>query len=256
MDFGVALNSIADFYRRVYWESPSAVTHITPGYTLSYSGVTWLHSVNHLWLHDSTALDDRLLAAASAFFRRHGAEYSVVFDDTMIPGVSSWLTERQFSERVANPIFALPSLPPSPQNLNPSARVVRACSEHRHELLRVLYGVFFIGPETARSVVREEHFSDPTIRHYLAYVDQDAAACATIMITDSVAGVWNVGTLRPFRRQGLAATLLSQALAEAAADGCIESVLVASPMGRSLYEEMGYSLIGSNYNYGPPDYGL
>lgn len=248
--FSAALNSIADFYRRIYWESPGAVTHITPGYTLSYSGVSWLHSVNHLWLHDPAALDDRLLAAAAAFFQRFGAEYSVVFDDTMLPDVATWLTSRQFGERVSNPIYALHGLP-RPQNVHPAARVVRACTEQRHELLHVLYGVFFIGPETGRSIVRDEHFSDPTIRHYLAYVDEDAAACATLLITDSVAGIWNVGTLRPFRRQGLASALLMQALVEAADDGYTDSVLVASPMGRSLYEEMGYRFIGNTYNYGP-----
>jgi GNAT superfamily N-acetyltransferase len=252
MDLSVALNSIADFYRRVYWESPNAVTHDTPGYTLSYSGVSWLHSVNHLWLHHPDALDDRLLAAAGAFFRRYGAEYSVVFDDTMLPDVVTWLANRQFGERVSNPIYALHGLP-RPQNLNRAARIVRACLEQRHELLGVMYGVFFIGPETGRTVVREEHFSDPTIRHYLAYVDEDAAACATVMVSDSVAGVWNVGTLRPFRRQGLASAILMQALVDAAADGYTDSVLVASPMGRSLYEEMGYQLVGNTYNYGPLD---
>jgi GNAT superfamily N-acetyltransferase len=254
LSLSAALNSIADFYRRIYWEAPTAITHTTPGYTLSYSGVTWLHSVNHLWLHHPDALDDRLLAAAGAFFRRFGAEYSVVFDDTMLPGVATWLVSRRFGERVSNPIFALHGLP-RPLHVNPAARVVRACPEHRHELLRVLYSVFFIGPETGRSIVRDEHFSDPTIRHYLAYLgeDEDAAACATILITDSIVGVWNVGTLRPFRRQGLASAILTRALREAADEGYTDSVLVASPMGRSLYEEMGYRLIGSTYNYGPLD---
>jgi predicted acetyltransferase len=84
-------------------------------------------------------------------------------------------------------------------------------------------------------------------------VDEDAAACATIMVSDSVAGVWNVGTLRPFRRQGLASAILMQALVEAAEEGYADSVLVASPMGRSLYEEMGFRLIGNTYHYGPLD---
>lgn len=252
MDLRAALASIEDFYRRVYWESPDAVTHATPGYTLSYSGINWLHSANHLWLHDASALDDRLLAAAAAFFKRFRAEYSIVFDESMRPIVLPWLNNRRYAERLSQPIYALQGLP-AIRGVNPAARVVRAAAEHRHDLMRILYGVFFIGPETGRCVVRDAHFSSGTICHYLAYVGEDPAACATIILHDAIAGIWNVGTLRPFRRQGLASTLLAHMLAEAATEGYTQSVLVASPMGRPLYEEMGYRLIGSTYSYGPLD---
>ncbi len=121
----------------------------------------------------------------------------------------------------------------------------------KQELLDVLYGTFFMGPEIGRCAVRNEHFSDPSIRHYLAYVQSEVAACATILLHDGVAGVWNVGTLRNFRRQGVASALLIHALTAAIEDGYPDSVLIASPMGRPLYEEMGYQLVGSALFYGP-----
>jgi GNAT superfamily N-acetyltransferase len=252
MHLETAIASLEDFYRRIYWQAHGAITRSTRDYTLSYSGVNWLHSVNQLWLNHIDALHDGVLARARDFFAPSGAEYSIVFNGNASPHVINWLSERHFSERLISPIYALDGLP-HPRHAHRTVRIERVCAEHQHRLLHVLYSVFFMGPEIGRCIVRAEHFDDPTIRHYLAYVGGEAAACATITLSSKhgkVAGVWNVGTLRPFRRQGVAAALLLWALTEAATEGYSGSVLVASPMGRSLYEEMGYRLIGNSYSYG------
>jgi hypothetical protein len=252
MDLSTALTNIENFYRRIYWHAPGAVTHGTPDYTLSYSGVTFLHGINHLWLHRPDALDDELVALAEAFFTKHQAEYSIVLNEATPSGLLSWLATRHFGERYSNPILGLHGLP-RPYNAHREARIVRVCAEQQQELLQVLYGVFFMGPELGRRIVCPDHFVDPNIRHYLAYIGPDPVACATVMVSSGLAGVWNVGTLRPYRRQGLASAILMQALVDAAADGYRDSVLIASPMGRSLYEEMGYRLIGTTTCFGPLD---
>ena len=66
------------------------------------------------------------------------------------------------------------------------SRFMLTIVEQQQELLQVMYGVFFIGPEIGRRIVCPEHFADPTIRHYLAYVGREAAACATIMPSSRV----------------------------------------------------------------------
>jgi GNAT superfamily N-acetyltransferase len=252
MDLSLALANIEDFYRRIYWHAPGAVTKTTPDYTVSYSGVPFLHSVNQLWLHRPEALNEELMARCARFFASHQAEYSIVFTEAVPSSLALWLASRHFGERYSSPIYAVHGLP-RPYNAHRDARIVRACADQQQELLQVLYGVFFMGPEIGRRIVSADHFGDPLIRHYLAYVGHDVAACATILLSNGIAGVWNVGTLRPFRRQGLASALLMQALVDAASDGCPDSVLIASPMGRSLYEEMGYELIGTSYSFGPLD---
>jgi GNAT superfamily N-acetyltransferase len=251
MDLTTAVANVEYFYRRIYWQAPTAITHATADYTLSYSGVTWLNSVNQLWLHRPEALDEPLLAYTRYFFANYGADYDVVFPDTK-PDLPTWLADRRFAERATNPIYALHG-PPRPHHTHPTARIIRAGVEHQTALLQVLYGTFFMGPEVGRCLVRAEQFDDPAVRHYLAYVNGDVAACTTLLLNGSVAGVWNVGTLRPYRQQGLASAILTRALAEAAADGYAESILVASPMGRSLYEEMGYLQVGRTCHYGPAE---
>src|SRR5579859_543677 len=83
----VVFQSVEEFYRRVYWQAPGATTVWADNWTLSYSGVSWLHSVNHLWLHNprSTAAIDETsqsltewLETAGEFFRQFGADYNVV----------------------------------------------------------------------------------------------------------------------------------------------------------------------------------
>lgn len=245
-----AFLNIEDFYRRMYWSVPGATTVCTDAYTLSYSGVSWLHSINQLWLHLPLATDDIQLRVAAKFFRRYGAEYSVVFTEPLMPDVAAWLDGHDYFERVSSPILALDGLP-YVAHPHPRAEVIRANIEHQADLLHIMYDTFFIGPEIARCVVQPEHFDDSITRHYLAYLDGEPAACATILISGGIAGVWNVGTLRPYRRRGLASALLERALTEAAHDGYTASALIASPMGRPLYEAMGYRWVGETRYYGP-----
>jgi GNAT superfamily N-acetyltransferase len=251
MQLKTALISVEDFYRRIYWEAPAATTQSGPGYTLSYSGINWLHSLNQLWLHEFGVLNAELLDVAAEFFTRFDAEYSIIFgnpDHEKVQRLAQW----NLVERANSPIYVLRGLP-RPRFAHREAEIVRVSPQEQDDLLGVLYKAFFMGPEVGRCIVRSEHFSDPTVRHYLAYVEGEPAACATIMLNQSMAGVWNVGTLRTYRRQGLASAILMQALVEASQDGYPDSVLIASPMGRPLYEEMGYRFVGELLYYGNMD---
>ncbi len=245
-----AFLNIEAFYRQVYWGAPTATTVRTDRYTLSYSGVGWLHSVNQLWLHSPAVLEETYLRLATRFFRRYDAEYSIVFTEPLMDGVAAWLRDGGYSERLSTPILMLDGLP-RPRYIGSEAQIVRAGVSEQHDLLHVMYSAFYIGPEIARCIVRPEQFDDPATRHYVLYVAGEPVCCATVLLSGGVAGVWNVGTLRGFRRRGLASALLVYALTEAAADGYSLSVLLASPMGRPLYEEMGYRAIGSTVFYGP-----
>ncbi len=250
MNQSAAFDAVEYFYRRMYWQAPTAVTQHTPAFTLSYSGVTWLHSINHLWLRQTEAFSKELLAQTAKFFRHYHAEYSIVLSDQIARALADPMADAHLGERASSPIYALSGLP-RVHKLHRETQIIRVSPNEQQELLQVLYGAFFMGPEIGRCIVQPDHFDDPSIRHYLAFVDGEAAASTTVLLRDGIAGIWNVGTLRPFRRQGIASTLLMRALADAAEDGYTESVLIASPMGRPMYEQMGYQWIGNLYHYGP-----
>ena len=249
-DLQIAVTSLEDFYRRIHWTAPTAITHIMPGYTLTYSGVTWLHSLNQLWLHRIDALTDEVLALTQDFFGQYGAEYSIVYNASEQPEITFWLTNRGYTERVTSPFFLLRGLP-RPENPNRDVEIAPVTVEQQQTLLETLYSTFFVGPEVGRCMVRPEHADDPTIHHYLAYLNGEVTGCATTLLANEVAGVWNVATLRQFRKLGIASALLMRILVDSADAGCPDSVLAASPMGRALYEQMGYQQVGTTYFYGP-----
>src|SRR5689334_21941919 len=111
MDIRDAQKSIEHLYRKIYCSDPGAVTHRETNYTLTYSGVTWLHSINQLWLHNTTALNDDVLATAKNFFRGYNADFSVAFVEADTLPTVRWLTQRHYVERSADPIYGLCGLP-------------------------------------------------------------------------------------------------------------------------------------------------
>lgn len=52
--------------------------------------------------------------------------------------------------------------------------------------------------------------------------------------------IWGVFVEAAYRRQGIARQLTEAAIAHLKAIGCARAVLNASPMGRSVYEKMGF----------------
>lgn len=73
-----------------------------------------------------------------------------------------------------------------------------------------------------------------------AYIDGEVASTAALIVSDSVAGVYNVATPEAFRRRGLGEATTRAAVAEGARRGCVMSTLQASDMGYPIYERMGF----------------
>lgn len=88
---------------------------------------------------------------------------------------------------------------------------------------------------------------------YLGYVD-GAPACtsALIMGPDDVAGVYNVATLDPFRRQGLGEAMTWRAISDGERAGATVATLQASEMGKPIYERMGFRTVAPYRIYTHP----
>jgi GNAT superfamily N-acetyltransferase len=93
----------------------------------------------------------------------------------------------------------------------------------------------------ARAFVR----LDPAHFHVYA-ADLDGRPVAVLMTSDhdDNCEVDAVATLPHARGRGLAGTLLRHALVDARERGCQTTTLIATPMGRPLYERVGYRPLG------------
>lgn len=81
---------------------------------------------------------------------------------------------------------------------------------------------------------------DGKTRAFVAYDDGQAVACSLLHMAGDVAGIWQVGTIPEARRKGYGSAITYAALTDAAERGCATSVLIATQMGRPVYEKMGY----------------
>lgn len=250
---GAAQTCVEDFYRRMFRTWPGAITRQGAGYTLSFSGDTGLTGANHLWPHTPGALSDSVLSEAEAFFRVHRALWSVVYIEPPFAAVSAWLRQRGYTLRWDAPLLAWDG-PPPPAPRHERVTVIRATTApHLAAVRRVMEEAFMSGSEVSQRVVRDEHLADPDVAHYLVYAGPEAVACATVVRHDGMAGVWNVGTRRGFRRRGYATLLMQTVLHDLTAWGCTGSILMASPSGEPLYLKLGYRPIGRICYMGPPD---
>jgi GNAT superfamily N-acetyltransferase len=243
VDLATVYENIRDFYCRTFWQWRDAVTEYGDGYVLNYSGLSWLSGANQLWIDDPQVITPRLLSNCVRFFRPYYAEWSIV----VIPQVHVGLRERCLNYgcfvRWDSPIMLLDKPPRFPYGLK-STQIVRVRNEPLISIAQNIMGeAFHMDRVVNQRLVRPEHASDDSIHHYMAFMEGHPAAAATMTYTDQMAGIWNVGTRRIFRNRGLASALMAKMCSDAHQEGYTQSVLMASSMGRTLYEKMGYHTI-------------
>lgn len=104
---------------------------------------------------------------------------------------------------------------------------------------RAAYGV--TGPAFEEAL---EHCVHAGVHAYIArHVGAPVCALVTIDV-DRDCGIYLVATLPQARGHGYASRLLSVALAEARARGCVSASLQASPLGFPVYKKLGFIDLG------------
>ena len=76
-----------------------------------------------------------------------------------------------------------------------------------------------------------------------AYLDGTVVSTSALIVSDGVAGVYNVATPEAYRGRGFGGATTRAAIAEGLRRGCAYTTLQASEMGYSLYAEMGYRTV-------------
>lgn len=242
--------NIREFYRRVFWTNENAVTELGDGYVLSYAGRSWLNGANQLWIDDPACLDAFLLDRAVRFFRQYQAEWSVFVLPELYPQVEARCFRLGGFIRWGNPIMLLEGLPIINGATHPIP-VQRVEGLEKRLLASSIMGeAFQMDAGVNRYMVRREHEGDDGIQHYLAYWEHYPAAAATMNYSHDMAGIWNVGTRRIFRRRGLAQALMHRLCSDAHQCGYYHSMLMASSQGQPMYAKMGYQVVGQGCYFG------
>lgn len=97
------------------------------------------------------------------------------------------------------------------------------------------------GDSFARSLA---HLPEGEARVYLAGPEAEPDACAVLVDHEDNCEVQMVAVVPEARGRGISALLLGHALADAAERGMRTSTLVATKLGRPVYERLGFRAIG------------
>jgi GNAT superfamily N-acetyltransferase len=93
--------------------------------------------------------------------------------------------------------------------------------------------------------------------HVLAARFDGAPATGAIALDhDGDCGIYNVGTVEPARRRGLATDLMALMLHDAAARGCTTASVQSTAMAERVYGAVGFRDLGRFLEYVPPSPGV
>lgn len=100
----------------------------------------------------------------------------------------------------------------------------------------------------ALSLFRILGYEAPMLQ-YLAWMDDEPVAAATLVLHAELAGIFNVTTLPQARGRGIGAAISARCLVDARDAGCHFALLTASAMGEPVYRRLGFETYGVVANY-------
>jgi GNAT superfamily N-acetyltransferase len=133
------------------------------------------------------------------------------------------------------------SPPPVPDGMEIEATTDPAAF---HEAMAIMFEAFEMPGAILPAF--EERFGDLCIgpraiqTTYLAWLDGRPVATSLGMVVDGVVGIYNVATASDARRRGAGGAVTAAAMAAAQAQGARAAILESSPMGLSVYGQLGF----------------
>lgn len=87
---------------------------------------------------------------------------------------------------------------------------------------------------------------------YVGYHAGEAVAASSLVVSNGVAGVYNVATLPRFRHRGFGEAMTRHAVLRGHELGCDVAILQATPPGRPIYERIGFHTVAHYLTYEQP----
>lgn len=214
----------------------------TPQFYLGYGPHgTIFH--NMVMVRDAIDLDV-LARAVQRFYLSRGVPFSIWTRAHADGELEAELRARGFETFTTMPGMALLGDPGT--RCEPPELEIRAVADDggRRDYLHVsatAYATYGAPPEYAEDVFAAlDSICAPHIQGFVGYVDGAPAAAAAVYITHGVAGIGWVGTVPEQRRHGYAEAVTWAAIRAGFRRGGAFANLQASPMGRPIYERMGF----------------
>ena len=216
------------------------------GGAMCWYSSSFVPTFNGAGLFSEKLLNRDTLSAIENYFGASGEPYSLLTIDGLVAGAYEWLVDHDFVELNSSPAMWL-DLPEERWQQSPPALTIRQVATEADLVAfrHVLNRVFAIPPAELELIMSDRALQVPDVRHYVAWAGEQAVGSTSLVLSTQAAGIWNVGTMYDYRRQGIGVEMMHHALAEAAGLGYQSSMLLASAQGLPLYERLGYKTIST-----------
>ncbi len=181
-------------------------------------------------------------------FVKTGTQFMVITAKDTLDFMRPLLDEKNLTVRTDMPGMVLDPIPAACPAA-PSDLEIKPVTEP-HEIDRYLStGAAGFGLPTdyfdlwASGLLAESVLPSPPWAGYLGYSGGEPVATSLRVTTGRIAGIYFVSTLPDFRSRGFGTAMTWRAAVDGTKEGCRMSYLQSSPMGRPVYERMGYRLI-------------
>lgn len=86
---------------------------------------------------------------------------------------------------------------------------------------------------------------DDQVYEYLAWLDDEPVATATLFLHGEIGGIFNVATLPTARGKGIGSAITAACLRDAHETGCRAALLSSSAMGLPVYQRLGFQTVAA-----------
>jgi ribosomal protein S18 acetylase RimI-like enzyme len=237
---------------RVFGQSPMTVLHDTPALLWSLTGVPHpaFNGVvrTHLKPED---IDQTIEETLARFKAREVPMMWLIGPSTRPTGLGARLRAHGFTQEdrpgigaedlgMAVDLLALNEPLPAPDGLTIQPVQDEAGCRLWNDVAR---GAFEVSQEVADSCFRlyASLLPQEQLRHSVGFLNGEPVATCSLLLGGGVAGLYTVGTIPEGRRRGFGTAMVLEALRAARAMGYRVGILMAAPMGVSVYRRIGFT---------------
>lgn len=209
---------------------------------------------NRIFVFDPPPQDH--LAAAVAWMAEHDLPFFVTVAGPMLDAVEDLADDFGF-ERIdqlnwtsndSQPGMALTSLDNIPPNQSVAA-IFEVTDSAGFDDFVTSFGTVFEAPPAHVEQVYRPLLPAAEARLFVGRVKGQPVACGHLEQSGDVAGIYNIGVVQEFRRQGLGEAMSWAVLRAGREAGCRVGVLQSSEMAYPLYQKMGFETVVDYYHY-------
>lgn len=195
---------------------------------------------------------DALVERARSFFGRRELPFLLRMPEAVAAAVQRAARRAGMVELDPLPGMMLDAMPPAfPPR--PGGLVVRPAQpgeQSMDDYRRVLSDGFDVPPGLAQIFAAGPAVAAGRIRPVVGYVGDDPVGCSAMLLTGSVAGIYNVAVVPEQRGRGFGAALTWAAVAAGREAGAGVAVLQSTPLGEPVYSRMGFRTVTRYHQFG------